>query len=862
MSRCRNLCSIVFLLAIIVCQPLAHAAASDTLQIIHSFYRSQEDQSMFATTSNGDSVGLVFSAKISARNAVYDTTHIQVRTWNSLTSQTLNTRNYFHTQAADQTTIYRVGNLDGTPHLFYCPSLSVMRVSRLFDGTTVRDINFPAPLAKYYPSPDFSKAFFVTVDDRFFVVDTRSGEFLLQDTVYASKYVMYKGINSYEHYKVACVANSWTSDNSLLMFRVARLREHADSSFNLSYEPYWRGFDLKTKSYVTDTIPFQMYGRWLPNAKRFVSYNALTFFVTTLDRKTTQVATGKYIYDFAWVDGTNQMTIVDPGTTISMWNMDALTLKHEFAPGSIRAYAFNSDGNLLAYVVANTLTVINTVSYQGIYSYTIDFNDGLSFSDSQSFFFLNGDKAIAIRDQNGAMRVVDLALNKVVCTVSASATFLTSSNGNALFVQDTLLTRFDILNGKQISRFPEGELQNRVLSVALSPNGKHILSVDTTIRLWDAKTALQLRAHHYDSVQTVQWTENDSLALLFCRTGLRKHAIVINGYTLDSIGLIGSSQRLLGFAANKYQYFLSTSFNNAGLFDMRTGQSLASFQGTSPLTAACQSYDGTLTALGDTSGYIRVFNTQNQSQVMSVYALSPIRKLVISRNNKYLSYISAAGNVIYRIADSSRVQGLSKATYESMFIQNDSTCVCVYDDAIIEFKTNNGTSFQILTASRAHFRRDGQLYAVAIPDVRDSFAVYNYRSRSVVTSLKDAPSNSAVVWSHNAKTLATVDIFNNIVIWSPQNIPDTTTTINAVSEFDVDAFLCVPQPASSTLQVIVGDERQVLSSRIRNLCGLQVEVEQYSPSQLDVSGLAAGVYVLECLLSDARIASRTFVVRR
>ncbi len=844
----------------------ANAADSDSLRIIHSFYRSNLDQGLFATSTNGDTVVLAYTASINHHHEVLDTTHIQIRNWNTLTAKTILNQDFYHVQLSTSPKLYALGNIGSIPHLLYTPTVDTIKIVELYKGATTQTLGFPDSISKIYQSPDFTHAFIVTKNDRFYVVNLAKGEFILRDSVqpmWKLEHPRFDTLGTYDvHYKVACETFSWCRDNSIVLIRQDSIIDSTGTDRNSGYYQFWRPYDVVNKRFVTKPIPNYQYGRWQPNAKAFITFTAKNLYYTDLTLQTRMYATGKFIYDFGFRDSSSEITIVEPSSSISIWRLDNGTNIADYATGQLQGYTFNRKGDLLAYISEDSsITVVNTEKRTGVFKAKIDFPHAVTTADPSSFKFINGDKAIAIADTLGQFRILDLIDTTIVAIVDASTRYNTCPDGTSLFLQNKQIRRINLFDGKTISVFPDNELLYSVKAYALSPDSKSLATIDTIVRVYDSRSGVEQASHWYNGATSLSWPATDSLFLVHrlhekqeSITGVRLHAV-------DSVYHIDvPNGHFLGLSANAKDILIGDA-DTVRIYSATTGSLRASVNHSAGVSAAYLSENDTTLSIGDSTGYIRILNRFDSKEYFTTKTRNRIRALSLSAQHAFLSYINDDGNVLIGVPSGKQLQMLTTPTLGTFFNKNDSLCFCIYDEAVIEFYTSNGHPTKINCNTRPSFRPQLDFYAVGNPNARDSFALFDYAHRRLDRGIPNRPVKREIIWSRNGTTLATVDIFNNIIIWTPGNLPKDVIPVNAVEDENEYSVRLFPQPAESWVRTDASADKELQEVELVDMIGQRYTCPITDTQRFSVANLSSGVYVARMHWTDGTHSTLRLVVR-
>ncbi len=857
--------AVLLILATLLCGTSILRAAADSVWTIPSFYRSNNDVSAFISSSNGDSVSLAYSAEVRTRDEAITTTHIQVRNWNATTGKALVSRDYFNVQMADAQPIYRFGTLHGIPHFLYCPQVKTLNLVNVLSGAVQVDFSVEDTIRSVYMSPDFSHSVICTKNDLFYVVDLEHKQIMLRDSVWPSyTYVRppdtLHGLadSSYflAHFKIFCNSNSWTSDNSLVMLRVDRLSDTLGTDIEYRAESYWHAFDLQSKSYVSDTIPTHQYGTWIPDSKVFCTFGNHTFYYTDIHGAQKTITNPHLLIDYAVNSADSLVTLVSPDFYFDFWNLNN-TLIRSFSPGDMIAYTFSSDSRFLAYLTPdNTLTVINTKTFQGIYQIHLDFPPNVNYNDHSSMKFLSGNRAILVLDSSWNYRIVDLATAQSVASVSLESYYTTSPDGTSLFILNNKLYRYNLFTGDLVKAFPDDELYDRLRSIAISPDGDHLLTADHALRYWDVPSTTQLNTREFPTAQTIKWSPLDSIAVILNLSvdSTQKWVSLLNTSQLSTIHEYDSNSVFMSFSPDSSSFVLADSKGNVFRYDLSSGMLLDSLHMQYLVSAAIWNPLSQNYYLGDVKGDIWSVSSNHDTIVKVYHTVYPLRELVLSPNGTYLSYISTKDNALLQLSNGKVMSTLSTAPFGTLFSEVDSTCTFVYNGSFIRENTRTATITQHNTKNRAFFRPQKNYYVVGSSDARDSLSLFSTNSDKIASWLVRTPVYDLLMWNGNADRIALLDIFNNVVVWKPSNLLEGEGVYHPsdVAESPSPSSCVVyPLPAASDFHVRLANEsNRCVSATAYSLVGLGTELSQLSDGGFSVSTLPNGMYTIMLRMSN------------
>ncbi len=850
-----------------------NTSAADSVRVLSSFYRADSSVVAFKTSTFGDTVCIAYVEHIRTDDKGVSESQIQIRNWDAKTGATIETRNFFHKQLADQPRTFSLGNYLQQPHLVYCPEVNVFSLVNAITGEVFREWSVPDTIRSIYMSPDFSNTVVCTKDDRYSIYKMSQSKALLEDSVWRSyTYVTPPDTSvglldsSYfnAHFRIHCRPDSWSIDNSVVMLQLDRLSDTLGTNEHYRFETYWRPYDLSKGRYLFDSLDMDDLGRWHPDARQFCSFQGKQFFYVGLDSVKHTLTANDFITDYGLASNVQHVTLISPNSTISIWRLDSMILKKSFLAGELLGYAFNYNKTQLAYLTSDTvLHVMNIETQTGLFEFHLNFVADVSHMDPTAMSFLDGDRALLVRDTSGSFRILDLAVRKTVAVVDKSSVYATSPSGTSLFVLKDRISRYDLFNGLLVRQFPENDFLYRQKSIALSPDGKFLLSLDQSVQLWDVQTGALLRSARFANAERIVWSPLDTFVVLFHANGPTKWTTILNAFSLQPVYSFDSTLRWLNFSGDDHSHLVCNSEGLVYKYSISNRTLLDSIDTHRSISAATENQENTLYVFGDTLGALWKVDALSHLATPLFNAGTEIRKVVLSPGSRYLSFISADHNDLLRITDGSLIQALSTPTKETLFCQGDATCVCIYDDAIIRFSTSTGTAVQYRTGYRAYFRPQKNYFAVGTPDLRDSLGLFDFSTSRCVTNLRKFPTKSEIVWSFNSNTLATIDVFNNIVIWTPSKLKDgeVSTQIGVESLID-DNIQIQPQPVDAQLRIHDTKSRTMVSAQVVNALGQQCSFPSLSSGSFDTSSLPCGCYLIDIQWDSAEHSFQTFVVSR
>ncbi len=825
-------------------------SAADSLVTIHSFYlnRGHYLKPIVASSVNGDTAIMVVPYRVSRDTSAIDTVLLRIRTWNSLTRATLTTSTVFSSQAKGLSNLFAVANIDRVPRLLYPETPGVLVVANLYDGSVVQRIKLDTSIINLSISPDGSLSFVRTKSNTAYLIRNRD----------LSK-VFSKKFSSYEI--PLCKTDSWTPDNTLFMLRILTVMP---PFFGEAYQ----AVDLATGKYFSGSYERSIYGPFCAAGRCFITNRNTDVYVTFLDSAKKTIHTNRVIQDYAWVGGTSRMVMVDLDSTISIWDANADSIVFAFKPTGIKGFNFSVDGHTFSYInKSNELEVIDLVHIRGLYTIPLDFQADVAIGDQSTMVWLPGDRAMKFNCLDGKLRLMDLPLRRVTATFDSTLAWFISQDGTALFLITNMISRIDMYDGRILSQFPDQEILRPVNNISLRPDASEVLSCDSLgLNIWNTETGQNRVRRNYENLINAWWTGDSSTIVVqrYDSLALRSSVLMLASQTLDSLWQSSSTDSVVfdSFSPDKKR-FICRSNSALCVYDASTAKLIRQYKSKRPLICGTLSQDGYLVAMADDSGKVELRSALTDSIICNLDARYYPRFIHIAPSNEYLLVNTKRGLTLYSIPDGRVIQELSTEVDNAGFIFHDSLSIGIFEEAILEFENANGHPTKIDTYNRAYFSPDGEYYAYAGRLVRDSLKINDYRHRKPYRSVPDLISYSPIQWSNDAHKLAFVDVYNNIIIYTPSfaavindvDSPDErNTTIEALSEVRVG-----PNPSTGSLNI--SSEIPILSISIVDLNARLIPI---SPTIIDAQHYqlqfpTSGVYILR-VVHEHSVSKRVVVV--
>ncbi len=511
--------------------------------------------------------------------------------------------------------------------------------------------------------------------------------------------------------------------------------------------------------------------------------------------------------EYYWVQQSSRIVLQGFVDTISIRDRKTAQVYLEFGPGPLVGSCSNADGSLFAYTTAdNTLTILNTLTLQGVFSHKIDFDHDMLIGDGTSFGFLKGDHLMYIRDKQQNLHFLDIPARKVVAVVSPDKEWFLSSDGNNLFVLDTVYSRYDCFTGQRISRFPQQESMAKIVGFDISPSGYRVVTADSmNVHTWDLQSKDRLSTASYQLMQECHWSP-DSLHIVFGHTDTSRqyHSfIVADAATLEKRFALDSARSLsfLGYSPGGEHVYFSLADT---LMAFNTKANRVDDRWVVPGHASALHFIGgsDSVVLGTTLGGVWKLWLKDSKPVPWFDGWGPIVRLRMNADQTFLCVSSTDSVSIIRISDMNPIGRLSTRTKDDLFMGRDSLCLNIYSSAIVEFELSTGKAAKYDTETTPVFRPLGDFYACIGEKPNEDLSLVEYRQRHNIRRVRGLASVYDLRWSANSAAVAALDLYNNIAVWRPKNVETHDTTSDVVSYTDVGASLSVsPNPAANAVYV-------------------------------------------------------------
>jgi hypothetical protein len=187
---------------------------------------------------------------------------------------------------------------------------------------------------------------------------------------------------------------------------------------------------------------------------------------------------------------------------------------------------------------------------------------------------------------------------------------------------------------------PAKLVDNGIVSVAFSPDGKSILTGDRNgnVRLWDAEhfTILQEFSDE-NSLTSVGFSPNGTMVLAGDTKGTLKVWDIASTHVLLQV-FAHSDYINNGIFSPDGKFILTTSDDKtARLWDATNGKQLANFEDPSQMALNYGTFSANgYVALGSDSGLVYILDAKSLIQVREFWATDPVQTVVFSPNGEYL----------------------------------------------------------------------------------------------------------------------------------------------------------------------------------------------------------------------------------
>ncbi len=865
----------------------AGSTETDSLRHIFSFWHEDywvRDQAYnyndFVCTASGDTA---LSAMITRTNTVFDdldTFVIRVRIWESTTGNYVSSSRYIAIQPTGSSRPqFQLALMRGRPRLFYAPTPETLLLVDILSETVLQRYECNDDILGLNVSPDASFCFINVGMRSYRVYNNETGELLLNDNT------IYRGnlpVNQYVTDKMTTVNSlSWSLDNSILMLRLNEVAVRKPDQTSDYYNQIYRPFYLATKTYGSSFFRQDRHGRWTAEAKRFITYNTSRFYMTSLDGNidSTTIAMDMGCRDFYYVQGTARILMLGYDGTISVRDMLTGQKYIQFVPGNVIGACASEDGSLFAYVTDdNVLRILNTITLQGVFTETLTAPHNILLGDEGSFAFLRGNRVLRIRDQKKRLHFYDIPARSYLTQIDESQEWYMSSDGNNLFVLDSVFHRYDCFTGERISQFPNNEFLHRINVFALSPSGEQIVVADSThLQRWDLRSQRMIVHATYPLITELLWSPDSNLVVLQQADTARK----LFGYTIvNASNLVkryafaaDSNLNFLAFAPSlKYLYF-SHADSLLGYNTTTSRIELIRLFSAHP-TAIALKHNATPSDtcyVGTKKGDVweQVFGGTYARPLLMRW--SEIVRLHVNKAATTLCVSTRDSMIVLRLRDKEHLGRLVTMTRAEQFIGSDSLCVGVYQDAIVEFQIQGGKPTKYETGTQPYLRPTGDYYATIGRRPHQSLQLFRYGQPQDTRMIEATASHKSLQWSANSAAVAALDLYNNIVVWRPAGLkePDTVTVDVEDESVAMQSLELAPNPATDGVRLYdtSSDAREqgkgAAQLSVYNELGQNCLSKSINASHewLDLRSLPSGMYIIS-IQQGSQVRTARLIVQR
>ncbi len=858
------------------CTLMASATENDTLRHIYSFWHKAEwlkyrDLNYVSVLSSpsGDTVVQAAVSRVNKDQVDIDTFVIRVRMWETTNGKLVGSTRFVSTQPIGSTkAVLRLFLLNGIPHVAYCPTANTIHIVNVLNENVVLTRSFTETVGSITTSPDGKMCFVTGAYQSYHLFRTISGEALLDGS---TRYSPGKSVDQFVSDQPVVVKDEqWSADGTVVLLQHNQVAvSHPDFTSDY-YALLYRAYNIEKKAFTSAFFQPPYCGKWDANAKLFIQHNTTRFYLLALDGSidSTSVTLNFGCRDFYTVKGTDRMVLVGYTDTISVRDKVTSQVYGQFVPGPIIGNCSNADGTLVAYLTPdNMITVINTITLKGVFSYTIPFNHDIIPGDESSFGFLRGDRVMYIRDRDMNIRFLDVPARTIIATLKSTDEWFISANGNTFFVLDTVYTKFDCFTGAKVGRFPQGESTTELLSFAISPSADQVLSVDsTTVRLWDLKTQTVLASAPYAVMQQCHWsTDGKTIVLGHTDTsGVYTSYTVIDATTLAPRLLLDSaSQRqYLGYSPDASHIYFSHA-DTLVRYDVKSNTLDKSWIIPGQASALCFQKNNDTILVGTVGGSVYKMLVGSQTPIEWIKGWSPIVRVRVNDAHTYMCLSSVDSVSMIKLSTLEAVGRLSTRTSDDFFIGSDSLCLNIYPSAIVEFRTGNGKPTKTETETYAVFRPLKDYYATIGVHPTDRLELVNYRQKFEKRAIEATASLHDLRWSANSAAVAALDIYNNIVVWRPAGLKaQDTTGGTGVVEMEIADLNAAPNPTRDGVFIQNLSEDQWLDLDVYDELGVLSMSQRVGVEKrwVDMRSLPNGVYTIVARSTSTLLTSRIVVL--
>jgi hypothetical protein len=833
----------------------------DSVIVIPNFKQdfSFKYKRQFISSFSGDTVSILYPTVLSrAPQRQFDTLELRVRLWNGKTGKPIKTTTFRHIQPISTSELYSLQILEGAIHVFHVPFPEQLSISNAYTGDLFRSISFDKPVERITYSPD-SKFSCVNTSQSFNLVNNSTGETILKEQV-----------RVFGGRSVAFRANrrDWSWDSKIVM--ISRY-ELWDIYALGTYKP----FDINSRRYLSVEFDrLNLFGEWNPNAKMILSMPNGRIRCIGLDSSVTIIPTQNIVNSSSWAKNSSNITAVDVYFNVIIYDFNQRRKIQEFFPGTMRSYAYSPQGNYLAYIVDDQLTIIDNANGNGIHQIKLPTPVSTKF-DFETIRWIEGEKAVIVKDVNNELRIVNLTSRSVVTSIDSTDLYYPSANGlNIFVVKDTSVERYDIIDGKKTLAFPNAELANNVTSHSLSPDGNYAVTLDTYVSVWNVSNGELRKRKRLNDAFSVHCAPDSSLLYVQLQEPLtlKKSILVLKLPSLDTAFILSGSNDVVfkGFSPNG-KYVLTSQGRSADARKIGETNITQSIRLTGLVQAIAMSSDGVSWAIADDAGNINVyfFTTGNQLANLTS-SKGRVQNMILSGNGSVIVLETANGLEALNWKTNQTIGKLSTKPISYMFsgsATKDSLLLVTYEDAIVEFDLKDFVPTQTKTITLPILTQGGRYYFTYNNDNRGTINLFGYRNLGVNRTLNGytIESSQAMQWSKNNTVCSFITTNNDLVLWKMSNInvQETVVSVDELSNQDIvdrDVPLVYPNPARYTMNIVTS--KPIESVSLIDMLGNSTRLNFDSNGSVVLANCSDGMYMLSITHNDATTHQTKVIIRK
>lgn len=846
---------VMFLLPLFV----VDSYSQDSVIVIPNFKQeySFKYKRQFISSFSGDTVAILYPTVLSrSPQRVLDTLELRVRLWNGKTGKPIKLTTFRHIQSSFSSELYTLQILNGAIHVFHVPFAEQLSISNSYTGDLFRSISFDKPIERITYSPD-TKFSCVNTAQSFNLVNNSTGETILKEQVRVL------GGRS-----VAFRANTrdWSWDSKIVM--ISRY-ELWDIYALGTYKP----FDINSRRYLSVEFDRKnLFGEWNPNAKMILSQPNGRIRCIGLDSSVTIIPTTNSINSVAWAKNSNNIVAVDVYFNVVIFNFQQLSKVSEFYPGVMRSYSFSPQGNYLAYIVGDQLTIIDNTNGNGLHQIQLPTPVSSKF-DFETIRWIEGEKAVIIKDINNALNVVNLTSRSVVTSIDSNDLYYPSANGLNLFVaKDTSVERYDIIDGKKTLVFPNAEISGDLVSYSLSPDGAYAVTLDNVISVWRVSNGELMNKRRINEAVSVHCSPDSSYLYVQLREqfSLKNSILVLKLPSLDTAFFLSGTNDVVfrGFSPNG-KYVLTSQGRTADVRKVGSQSIVQSKSLIGSIRAVTMSSDAVSWAIADDAGNTNIYNFPTGNQLHNITGINNVRNLLLSGNGSIIVIETTNGLTCLNWQKNRAIGNLYTKPLSYMLTGNatmDSLLLVTYEDAIIEFDLKESDPTQTKTATTPILTQGGRFYFLSNDDDKGAIYLYKYRGEGLNRTLKGytIDNTKGMQWSKNNSICSFVSKSNDLVLWrmSNINVRETIVSVDELSnQHDVDSAVPLIYPNPVQTSFTIASTKPIQSLSLIDMLGNSAPIDISSNGSVVLDNYPNGMYMLSITFEDGTIHQAKVVVR-